>query len=155
MESGSVVNVNAKKQISFQKGTWIKAGARFHGKIEASSFSCSLLTTPMSRHALNQIEANSILGLDDNMLSSANSDFQIYPNPSSGKVTIEGACSSIPEVEITDMSGKKVNVEVLETLTSDSYFKATFNLRMLPSGSYFIKLLKCEKPLNKLFILSH
>lgn len=59
----------------------------------------------------------------------------IYPNPSSNQLTIEGNIISNSEIEVVNILGKKVNIEI--TTQSD---KAVINTSELAKGIYFVKI---------------
>ncbi len=62
-------------------------------------------------------------------------DFEVFPNPSNGNITI--SCSdqsTLREIVITDMSGRIVHREA----TADNTTTLTLDLHNLPAGSYFI-----------------
>jgi len=74
-----------------------------------------------------------------------NGRFSVYPNPSSGLLTIEwdNAVSDIAEVIVTDMTGRKIFTIPVELPAVSG--KDQINLSMLPSGVYMINILSKDK----------
>jgi hypothetical protein len=76
-----------------------------------------------------------------------NDVLQIYPNPSTGKLTIHtGSASTLTNVEITDLSGQ--TVARFELTNGDN----TIGISNLSTGSYFIKVSNNEMSEVKKFV---
>ncbi|HTF05759.1 MAG TPA: T9SS type A sorting domain-containing protein [Bacteroidia bacterium] len=72
------------------------------------------------------------LGINE---ESALQDFEMYPNPSNGNVTISSSAQSVPrEIIVTDMSGRVVHREMNTTNTS----LVVLDLQTLPAGTYLV-----------------
>ncbi len=77
----------------------------------------------------------STLGVDENTIT--DNDVTLYPNPTSGPVTIAYSGSrSLKNLSITDMSGKVVLKQALETGNSEIQFQT----QELSSGIYFVNI---------------
>lgn len=66
-------------------------------------------------------------------------DFNVYPNPSSGKVTIETGDNTVTSVSLVDMQGK----EILNIIPTGSVTELELN--MLENGLYFVNILSGNK----------
>jgi len=72
---------------------------------------------------------------------------QVYPNPSTDKLTIQiASASSVTNVEITDISGQ--TVARFELTNGDN----TIGIANLNTGSYFIKVSNSEMSAVKKFV---
>lgn len=69
---------------------------------------------------------------DLGVTSVQNNYWEIYPNPSKDQVTIKGATGTKSQVSVTDLSGKTLLVQSLETNTVD--------ISALPKGMYVLTL---------------
>jgi hypothetical protein len=56
---------------------------------------------------------------------------KIYPNPTSGTITIEG--SGLQQIDITDLAGRKIHRTVLQKTNN-----ATLNVNGVSAGSYLV-----------------
>ena len=65
----------------------------------------------------------------------AESDFEIYPNPTTGELTINNEQLTINRIELYDVTGKKL-FEEKENLT----VLLSYDLTVFPAGIYFIKI---------------
>ena len=65
-------------------------------------------------------------------------EFLLYPNPSSGKLTIHNGQSVIDNVEIYDISGKKQNHASLTTCHEIG--EAVMDIAHLPAGIYLVRI---------------
>lgn len=62
-------------------------------------------------------------------------DFELFPNPSSGNVTISCSEQSVPgEIVVTDMTGRVVH----RVTNADNTTVFTLDLQSLPAGAYFV-----------------
>ncbi len=86
-----------------------------------------------------------IAGIDEILL---NSDFAVYPNPSTGLITIRSKSNSNVKVEILNLLGENV---YYETISSGNQ---SLNLQHLPNGIYTLKISENEKIIstNKIII---
>lgn len=81
---------------------------------------------------------NSIVGVNEHSLN--NSNFSVYPNPSSSQITLYIANQQNEKIEytITDMFGKTVQEN---SITSNApIFNQTINVTSLSSGCYYVTL---------------
>ena len=74
-------------------------------------------------------------------LTSNTNDFTVYPNPTTGVITISMPISqnSIGEVLILDVNGRRVYTENVSLL--EGVFEHSLNLNNLPNGMYFLQLI--------------
>lgn len=70
--------------------------------------------------------------IDVNTLTK-NSNFRVYPNPTNGKLTIEGN-STIESVSVCNLFGQSIGI----TLYNEKNGSSTFDMTGLPTGIYFI-----------------
>lgn len=82
------------------------------------------------------VSSCSVSGL--NSLYSNNSNYKIFPNPTSDKLFVQGIYASEFNVEVTDALGKIV-VKQKPMFNSDNN-AYVINVNMLPEGVYFIKI---------------
>ena len=61
---------------------------------------------------------------------------QIYPNPTTGELTIDNGQLTINNVEVFDIYGRKLNNYQLSIVNS----QLKINISHLPAGIYFIKV---------------
>jgi len=69
--------------------------------------------------------------------NSLNNQITVYPNPTSGELTIDNGELTIKNVEVYDMAGKKLFVE------QNSYgltILRSYDLTHFPAGTYFVKI---------------
>ncbi len=81
---------------------------------------------------------------------SASFNFSVYPNPTSGSVTISETGVSVPgQIEITDQIGRSI---LKETIQSGS---STLDLAGLPNGCYFLHVQNSQGEANKMIEVLH
>lgn len=76
-----------------------------------------------------------------------NNSFNIYPNPANQMLIIQPADSSITQIEMTDLYGKKLSI-TFNRLTNS--FVA--NIHELPTGTYLIKIHNQEKTFTRKWV---
>ncbi len=82
----------------------------------------------------------------------AETSFDLYPNPSSGKVNLvvkDGSFSDI-QIEIYDALGRLSEVEI----GSNGFDEYSFDMQSYPEGLYFVRIKAEDYVINKKFILS-
>ena len=82
----------------------------------------------------------------------AETTFELYPNPSSGFVTlyVKDASFRDVEIEIFDALGRTSNIEI----NSNGFDEYTFDMQSYPEGLYFIRIKTEGFVINKKLILS-
>jgi hypothetical protein len=130
VESGGSVNLVAGQNIRMLQGTHIHSGAYLHAWITTSGIYCG-----SSSSMLAVIEENYLTGSDFE-LPKEQSDFRVYPNPTTGIFMLEllgvDAFSTL-QCEIYDMMGKRVWHNQLPANTNYS-----FDLTKQQPGIYLI-----------------
>jgi hypothetical protein len=133
VQAGGSATMIAGMKISYLTGTTVQSGGYMHGYITSTHSYCGSL--PPAMVALQT-------GIADPAQENSPS-FAIYPNPSSGDFTL---------VQKTGPVEGKVMVDILsmhgERLVNSSYTnspKQEFHLADLPSGLYFVRVIKENK----------
>ena len=78
------------------------------------------------------IETTSITGSEETLAR----QLQIYPNPAKTEITIESGDLKIDQVEIFDLSGRRIFYSQFSILNS----QLTINISGLPQGVYLLKV---------------
>ena len=118
----------AGQNIIYLPGTTVEPGGYMHGKIFDGTY-CGLITAPIATATSTEEEIPVMLTVNN---------FRLYPNPTTGKFTIEqtgGALIDIVRVEIYGMLGSKV---MSGQISSEK--KHEFSIAELPAGVYFVKI---------------
>jgi Flp pilus assembly pilin Flp len=133
-----------------QSGTWTKIGANIDGEAAEDQSGWSL-----SLSADGSVLAIGAFGNDGNGSSAGHvrvygagslltisqpislNEISIYPNPTSGKLTIDNGQLTIKNIEITDITGKTI---INYQLSIDNY-QFEIDLSGYESGIYLIKIL--------------
>lgn len=87
-----------------------------------------------------QRDKNAILGVDD-FTASRESFFNVYPNPTSGKISVLAKYEtndSPATLKLMDISGKTLIFQISKT--SNGYLNETISLSAFPSGLYILEL---------------
>ncbi|WP_430405807.1 T9SS-dependent M36 family metallopeptidase [Fluviicola sp.] len=71
------------------------------------------------------------LGLNENKTT----QIQVYPNPSNGKLTVKNSNSEIQQIELVDLSGKRVY-----TTVGNNNYEVTLDINSLKKGLYLMKV---------------
>jgi hypothetical protein len=137
--SGGTTHLVAGEKISLFPGTTVQSGGTFHAYIATDCIYCS---SPK-----NSLVANDSAQTGSNFLSTSNNDnnklFHLYPNPTSGKITVE-LLNPVNDhnfiLEIFGMDGRVISTKELPTQTIHN-----FDLGGFPSGLYLIRLISGEE----------
>jgi len=143
VSSGGSATMIAGQNIIYYPGTTVQPGGYMHGKIFDGSYcgqkSPSIVTTTPDENSVPVILAQS--------------SFKLYPNPTTGKFTIEQTSGSVYErvkVEIYGMRGEKVLTgELLGEMKHD------FSISDFPAGLYFVKVMAGEDAQTIKLIKTH
>jgi hypothetical protein len=92
---------------------------------------------------LDEIAINSDIFQGINDFSASDKLFEIFPNPASGKFTVQTDASLQGTIKVLDILGKIV---ILKTFNSPAN---TINCTTLPDGIYFVQVTDDEKGLTK------
>ena len=125
IESESTIVYKAGNDIHLIEGFHAKAGSNFHALIETLE-GCDNLAPPPPPPKASQNETITTKELDTD-------SFQLFPNPATNTVTIEGA--GIAQVEIYDVYGRKLLEQNAERRTQKE-----LNVSGLQAGVYLVKI---------------
>jgi len=128
VHDGGSVTMIAGQNIIYLPGTTVEPGGYMHGKIFDGTY-CGLITAPIATATSTEEEIPVMLTVNN---------FRLYPNPTTGKFTIEqtgGALIDIVRVEIYGMLGGKV---MSGQISSEK--KHEFSIAEFPAGVYFVKI---------------
>lgn len=77
-------------------------------------------------------------------------DWQVFPNPSSQQVVVSGEWDEFPLVELMDLNGRTIAIELVFHPEGLS-----FPVSLLPNGVYFLRLTSGSNIHSKLLIVQH
>ena len=93
-------------------------------------------------------------GINNLKIENENTDYILYPNPSTGELTINNSTGStiegdleISAIEIFDISGKMVQIHYSNSITNN-----TINVSSLQNGMYFITFYNAGEKITKKFV---
>jgi hypothetical protein len=128
--NGGHATMIAGERIFYKPGTVVEPGGYMHGYITTNNQYCGY--QPPS------LPGSLTAGTGETTLSGS-SRFLLYPNPTSGKFTLEQTIDrkfKSVEVKIIGMEGQEYKKVVLKNKK-----KYDFNLPALPDGIYFVKVM--------------
>ncbi|MEI7981722.1 MAG: FISUMP domain-containing protein [Bacteroidota bacterium] len=139
VENGAVVNLIAGQKIKMFPGTIVNSGGFLHGYIAWDSIFCGNVKI---NDILSPLMINKV---DDPIQISGeyNKFFRIYPNPTTGRFTLELKGELSPDkikVDVYGMRGERILSEVLK-----GERKYEFSLSDSPIGVYFIRVITGDK----------
>jgi len=137
VEDGAVANITAGQSIHFYDGTRIETGANLYAYIDTSGDYCSNHETMLAAsvgHEKRIDSGHQPTELDDG-LHPVQSLTNIYPNPSTGIITLELSGYAQSELSVYDMSGLRLVNKTL--LGSEKY---ELDLSFLPGGIYLLRV---------------
>jgi len=112
-------------------------------KIEVSANGVVLTPSSGNRYTINNITEDQIIrikGLEYNSVNDITNDYEdkitVYPNPTTGELRITSSELQITDVDIFDISGKKISSQHLTPSSSDHLI----NISHLQTGFYFVQL---------------
>ena len=83
------------------------------------------------------VRSKFIVGINVGIVEThCNASLQIYPNPTTGELTINNEQLTINNIEIFDIYGKKHHISYLTSHISNHQI----NISHLPAGIYFLKI---------------
>ena len=100
------------------------------------------------------IQKNTITQIGDNIISK-NTDLSIYPNPSSGDLTIkyDVAQRSNVKIDIYDIKGILIKTIIDTQNQHTGKYQIPVNLTELPSGIYIVNLINNEKRFSEKLVI--
>ncbi|MBE0663680.1 MAG: trypsin-like serine protease [Bacteroidales bacterium] len=140
IEDGATATLVAGHNILLLEGTWVKTGGSFHALIDTNGEYCnnnkSLLAVydqVEGEPVQNDLSREKMAGRDEPI-------FNVYPNPTSGPLTIEiydplGIQGT--SVEVFGAMGEKVSDNFISDVN-----RFTFDLAGKPAGFYIVKVLQ-------------
>ncbi|MCX6269459.1 MAG: T9SS type A sorting domain-containing protein [Bacteroidetes bacterium] len=134
--TGSVTMIAGQK-ISYLNGTKVYLGGNLHGYITTSGQYCNTLLAPMVASAVEEILPS----------SQDESFFKVYPNPTTGRFTLELSDENLSGqvyVALFGTCGEKI---LEDEMTGES--KKEFSLSGKPTGFYFIRVVNGKNGLTK------
>ena len=78
------------------------------------------------------------------LLQTRNNDFNLYPNPASGRVQVDYTTtqSGVAEFRILNLLGKTARVQKQQAISG--YNQVTIDISSLEPGSYFVQMITSE-----------
>lgn len=146
VESGGNADLVAGQNIRMLEGTHIHSGAYLHAWISTSGIYCG-----SSSSLLAAMEEKN-LPISDPENSNRQSDFRVFPNPTSGIFTLELIDTdkiSTVECEVYDLMGKRI---WKQQFPSNTYSK--IDLTEQQPGIYFIRVMKGPEVKVKKLVLN-
>jgi hypothetical protein len=131
---GGTSHLVAGQNVILYPGTTVKEGGYLHAYIANDCLYC---TSPKS--TVVSISVDSVSKHETSATTIGNELFKVYPNPTSGKFTLEilrQGEATTAHVDLFGMQGKLVTKMELNNISSQ-----TFDLGNYPSGLYFIRVL--------------
>jgi hypothetical protein len=135
VQPGGEATFIAGQKISFLPGTTVEPGGNLVGMITTSGQYCDS-PTPGAQVALETASSPA---------DASSPSFYLYPNPTSGRFTVEqadGQSSSEMTIEIFGMTGRTFEPEVIDA------DHATFSLGSAPAGLYLIRIMAGDKAVS-------
>lgn len=153
VEDGAVVGITAGQSIHFYDGARIETGASLQAYIDTSGDYCSNHESMLAASEGHEKNINSAHPLTepDEIIHPEQSLVNIYPNPSTGIITVEMTGFTESEISVYNMSGLRVIKKTL--LGSDKY---QLDLSFLPGGVYLIRVQDMQDvSMHRLIIQAH
>jgi len=132
VQSGGRATMIAGQKISYLPTTQVFPGGYMHGYITTTGQYCSSLKTTIVSSTIN----DEAMDPEIPELVTTGSFFRIYPNPTTGTLTLEVSETGEISVEIYGMFGKKVLAEKVYGQN-----KYEFSLALQPSGVYIMRVI--------------
>jgi len=148
-QPGSSVNLIAGNSIQLLPGTHIQEGAYVHASITTDGTFCDQSPTPIVSNISNEkaleidvTNESTDKGMDEKLV-------KIYPNPSSGKFTVEFTNFQNPaQISIVNMVGS--TIYPLRAINSTHW---EIDLSTAPKGVYIVRLNDGEKVVNQKIVI--
>ncbi|MEO6168586.1 MAG: T9SS type A sorting domain-containing protein [Chitinophagales bacterium] len=123
----------------------------FKGKLYLSVFSPGTAFSGTCYH-LSIKKADGLVKQDGNYDAFDQQLLSIYPNPAHNEITIYviSALNQHSGIRITDIMGRVVFEQPLTLLLGEN--QVDINLQNLPAGTYFVKVMNSEIPIQKLMV---
>ena len=148
VQSNGIVNLVAGEKISMLPGTKVYLGGYLHGYITTNGQYCTVPSNPV---VINPGEEKSSAPLA--VESTGNGSVKIYPNPTTGRFTVEigeKVVSNRIVVETYGMTGGKI---FSQEMAGEK--KHEFSLDGRPMGVYFVKVIAEGEVSTTKLILTH
>ncbi len=146
VQSGGNVNLIAGEKIYLMPGTMVYAGGYLHGYIASNGQYCTVPSNPV---VINPAEKS----VEETGSPVVKTDIcRIYPNPTTGKFTVElaeGMVDQIVRIDILGVTGSRVYSGDFTGAR-----KHDFTLEGRPVGIYFVKLVSGETVFTSKLILT-
>lgn len=94
--------------------------------------------------------ANCVITLDADEETANMPTFNVFPNPASNQLSIEGSFGAHSRISIVDLSGRLL----LETLTQEAISNLVLDISMIPAGVYSLQIQDGQKSGNQKIIIS-
>lgn len=89
------------------------------------------------------------MAVNDLVLSDNEDYLSIYPNPSSGTITVIASIGSQVHIEINDLSGRRV-----QYMTADKIQRKEFDISQLPAGTYTVRVVGRNDVMTKKLVVT-
>jgi hypothetical protein len=142
VQNGGKTVMIAGQEISYLPGTRVFPGGYLHGYITTTGQYCTSIPPPLA--PLNTDVPVILPNFDDGSL------FNVYPNPTTGRVTVELSDKSKPGIVTVSVFGTCGNLVLTRSLRGES--KYDFSLEGSPDGMYFIRVTGENRGLTKKLI---
>jgi hypothetical protein len=130
VQTGGSATMIAGQNIIYLPGTVVEPGGYLLGYITTNNSYCGTMPPPIV--AAKNVTSEPSLKMDENL-------FRVYPNPTSGKFTLEVSGENIPAKATIDILGMN-GIKHLSVDVSDER-KHIFSIEHMQQGIYFIRMI--------------
>ncbi len=132
VQSNGIVNLVAGERILLEPGTLVYAGGYLHGYITQSGQYCQVPSNPI---VVNPNEKST----EQPEIAATNQSFRVYPNPTSGKFTVELEDQLVSKSLTVGVYGTTGGLILSKEVSGIKKFELTLEGR--PAGVYFIRVI--------------